>query len=83
MWRRSTGSGDPEQVADGGREAQRVIHGTGVLQRGPPQRRRQRRRAEPIPLLGGNPFPQEGGGGAVAVGVEQPGQQLFGGLPGI
>ena len=72
---------DPQQRADRRREPIGLVHGDGVLEGRGPERRGQRRRAEPVAVLGGETVGEMGRGRAVAMGVEQPGEQFLGGLP--
>ena len=75
--------GHLEQVADRAGQDGRVIDRAGVLERRLAQMRGQRGRAEAMPLLVGEALGEIGRRGAVALGGEQPRQELLGGLAGI
>ena len=76
--RRGSGSSSSSPIAAA--SVGRVVHRVGLLQRCAAQRRRQRRRAEPVARPAAPAARAGGGRGAVAVGVEQPREQLLGGL---
>ena len=72
-----------QQISDGGGKRGRVVDLVGILERGTAQELGQRRRARAMSGFGRQPLVEMSGRGAVAVGVEQAGEQLLGGLAGL